>query len=146
MTLAQLDVEALVTRFIAGAVPRSEWTHAAHLTVGLWHVDQFGTNEALTLLRQRIRRLNESNGVVNSPTGGYHETITGAYVQLLDAFLRASPGLSMAGRVERLLADTIAEKEYLLRFYSKATLLSPQARAQWVEPDLAPLTLPSTSA
>jgi hypothetical protein len=64
-------------------VPAKEWTHAAHLVVGLWHVHRHGAADALVRLRTGIRRLNESHGGVNSTTNGYHETITAAYVQLL---------------------------------------------------------------
>lgn len=136
------DASALAARFAALTLPKAEWTHIAHLTVGAWHVDRYGPAEALTRLRDGIRRLNESHGSANTATAGYHETITAAYVTLLAAYLETGPpGLTLGARVERLLASPLAGRDMLLTFYSRERLLSIEARAQWVEPDLAPLRL-----
>jgi ABC-type polar amino acid transport system ATPase subunit len=135
-------LDELAERFQVCAVPRREWTHAAHLRVGAWHVDRHGAAAALPLLRERIRRLNEANGVENTPAGGYHETITAAYVQLIAAYLAATPpDRPLDERVERMIAGPLGHKELLLRFWSKDLLMSPQARAAWVPPDGAPLAL-----
>ena len=136
------DPAVLAARFSALTLPKEEWTHVAHLTVGAWHVDRYGAAEALGRLRDGIRRLNESHGNVNTPTSGYHETITAAYVTLLAAYLDACPpGLPLAVRVERLLAGPLAARDMLFTFYSREHLMSTDARARWVEPDLAPLGL-----
>jgi hypothetical protein len=136
------DVVELAGRFERSAVPKSEWTHQAHLAVGLWHVDRYGPDEALTRLRSGIRRLNESHGGVNTATDGYHETITRAYVVLLHQFLRSCPGeMPLDERVTRLLDSPLAERNVLFRFYGRETLLSTRARAEWVEPDSARLDL-----
>ena len=136
------DPETLAARFTALTLPKDEWTHAAHLTVGAWHVDRYGPVEALTLLRDGIRRLNESHGNINTATDGYHETITAAYVTLLAAYVEACPlGLPLSTRVEHLLAGPLAGRDMLLTFYSRERLMSVEARARWVEPDLAPLRL-----
>jgi hypothetical protein len=115
----------------------------AHLCVGAWHVDRFGADEALAMLRAGIRRLNDSHGVANSPTSGYHETITVAYVRLIDAFLASFPdGTPLETRVANLADGPLADKALLLRFWSKDLLMSAAARREWVAPDLAPLALP----
>ncbi len=131
--------------FRAAMLPRAQWTHLAHLRVGAWHVHHFGATEALVRLRHGIRALNVANGVANTPTGGYHETITAAYVTLIDAWLEqeADPAVSLELRVDRMLSGPIADRKVLLRFWSQETLMSPAARAAWVPPDLAPLALPS---
>jgi hypothetical protein len=134
-----VDVEDLVARFSGCTLPKPERTHHAHLTVGLWHVRQYGADEALTRLRAGIRRLNDSHGTPNSATRGYHETITRAYVMLLTDFLASCPE-SLDEQVARLLQSPVAEKDYLLRFYSSEQLMSPEARAGWVAP-LSRLTL-----
>ena len=135
-----VDPAALAVRFTSLRLPKEEWTHAAHLTVGLWHVDRYGPAEALTRLRDGIRRLNESHGNVNTPTSGYHETITAAYVMLLAQYLETcSPELSLGARVQRLLAGPLAGRDMLFTFYSRERLMSVEARAQWLEPDRGPL-------
>lgn len=134
------DLDDLAARFTSCRLPHSEWTHQAHLTVGAWHVDRYGANEALAQLRIGIRRLNDSHGTPNSATRGYHETITRAYVQLLAAFLdTCPPTMALAERVARLLASPVADREALLRFYSRERLMSSEARTAWLEPDLLPL-------
>jgi hypothetical protein len=137
-----LDLEHLVARFIASTLPRVEWTHLAHLAVGLWHVDRCSKEEALDTLRDAIRKLNDSHGTINSASSGYHETITRAYVQLLAEFNeRCTAHVLMPERVSRLFKSKLAQKDALLNFYSRAALMSGQARADWVAPDLAPIRL-----
>jgi hypothetical protein len=142
MTQAELD--GLVGRFEAASIPRREWTHVAHLEIGACYVDRFGPGEALDRLRAGICRLNEANGVANTPTNGYHETVTAAYVQLIARFLSAcAPVMSFPERVAALLASPVAGKQALLRHYSRALLMSPRARAEWVAPDRLPLPMVS---
>lgn len=134
-------VDDLATRFQACTLRKDEWTHEAHLTVGLWHVERYGRDEALVRLRSGIRRLNESLGGVNSATDGYHETITAAYVTLLAEFAEsARSDRDLRDRVVRLLASPLADRKALFTFYSRDRLMSVTARAEWVDPDLIPLS------
>jgi len=137
MTDAELD--SLVRRFADCTLPKPEWTHAAHLAVGLWHVSRHGGDGALARLRAAISQLNESHGTVNSPTGGYHETITRAYVHLLAAFVAERSDKTAAELVTAMLESPLADRKALLRFYSHERLDSVEARLGWVEPDLARL-------
>jgi hypothetical protein len=134
-------LDDLVQRFRDRTLPKSEWTHDAHLAVGMWHVANCGPWEALDLLRTGIRALNDAHGVANSETSGYHETITSAYVALLSMWCDAHPFESAAVRLSSLRQSPVAEPEVLLRFYSRNVLFSPAARAGWVKPDLGPLRL-----
>lgn len=135
-------IDDLGVRFEACAIPAKEWTHAAHMTVGLWHVQRYGAADALVRLRNGIRRLNESHGVVNSATGGYHETITAVYVQLLAQYLESiHTDMPLGMRALHLLASPLAAKDVLLAFYTRDRLMSSSARGGWTDPDLAPVTL-----
>lgn len=137
-----LDPAALAEQFAACRLSKAHWTHQAHLAVGLWHVSQYGADNALPRLRMGIRRLNDSHGTVNSATSGYHETMTAAYVRLLDQFLaREDPAVPLRRRCAMLLGSPLADRRVLLRFYSKELLMSPRARGEWVPPDLVPLSL-----
>jgi hypothetical protein len=105
-------------------------------------VREYGAAAALDRLRRGIRALNEHQGTQNSENAGYHETITAAYVQLLEQFLRRfPPAAPVVDVVESLLGSRLAEKTVLLRFWSRERLMSPAARASWMPPDLAPLVL-----
>jgi hypothetical protein len=131
--------EDLTAAFIAGTLPKERWTHEAHLRVGLWHLMRHDPAQALTLLRTRIRRLNEAHGVANNEHAGYHETITRFYVWAIREFLRTA---DLARGIEALAEELIrlrGDRGLPLRYYSRERLFSPLARRQWVEPDLAPL-------
>jgi hypothetical protein len=139
--MPEVDVEDLAARFVVPSLRNAEWTHVAHLAVGAWYVDRYGADDALPRLREGIRRLNVSIGGANTSSAGYHETITAAYVRLIAAYLEACPpGLPLAARVDRLLGSPLAGRDMLFTFYSRDRLLSTEARAAWVEPDLAPLS------
>lgn len=135
------ELDDLVTRFHARTLPKNGWTHLAHLAVGTWHVHRHGPEHALESLRTGITRLNEAHGTVNDEAGGYHETITRAYVHLLSAFLSTHPDRAVAECVQALLVSPLAAKTALFRYYSQERLLSVAARKGWVEPDIEPLSI-----
>ncbi len=136
------DIDEFAARFQACALRKEEWTHHAHLVVGLWHINRYGADEALTRLRSGIRRLNESFGGENTATSGYHETITAAYVILLSQYLaRRQNGQTLRDLTAQLLAGPIAAKDVLLSFYSRERLMSTEARAAWIEPDVRSIDL-----
>jgi hypothetical protein len=138
-----LRLDDLIARFLAGTLPREEWTHAAHLAVGAWHVDRFGPDHAIEQLRTRIRALNDRHGTPNTESTGYHHTITVAYVRLIAQFLsRGAPGAGVESRVDELLRGPLADRAFLFRFWSRDVLMSPSARMAWIPPDQGLLTLP----
>jgi hypothetical protein len=138
-----LSLDDLAAVFRAGSLPKAEWTHVAHLRVGAWHIHHFGPETALELLRMAIRRLNDHHGTANSPSGGYHETITAAYLRLIADFLSAfGADVALGERVDALIDGPLADRSVLLRFWSRPLLMSERARAGWAPPDLAPLAVP----
>src|SRR5579871_303201 len=82
------DINLLAAAFRARTLPKTEWTHRAHLIVGAWHVHKWGRDGALVESRNGIRLLNDTHGVPNSESRGYHETITRCYLVLIEAFFR----------------------------------------------------------
>ena len=130
----------LVAAFRAQTLTKEQWTHLAHLRVGAWHVHHFGADAALGMLRSGIRRLNDAHGTANSSTSGYHETITVAYVRLIEQLLSSiDADVPLEERIALSTGGPLAERSVLLRFWSRDLLMSPRARAEWVPPDLAPL-------
>jgi hypothetical protein len=133
------EILALVRRFEDCTLPREEWTHAAHLTVALWHLLQFDWPEAVARVRARIKRYNAAHGIHTTPTGGYHETLTLFWLRAVRAFLEAERNEARA--LVHLANDLVAsaDKGLPLVHYTRELLFSPEARAHWVEPDLKPL-------
>ena len=133
------EVLALVGRFEDRTLPRDEWTHAAHLTVALWHLLQFDWPEAVARVRRGIKRYNAAHGILTTPTGGYHETLTLFWLRAVRTFLEAERNEARA--LIHLANDLAATHDRGLpfTFYTRARLFSPEARANWVEPDLKSL-------
>jgi hypothetical protein len=133
------EMFSLLRRFADCTLPREEWTHAAHLTVALWHLLQYDWPEAVARVRAGIKRYNAAHGIVETPTGGYHETLTLFWMRTVRAFLEAERN---EARALVHLANELAathDKGLPLAYYTRERLFSPEARAGWVEPDLKPL-------
>ena len=130
------EIRDLVERFENCTWPCQDWTHEAHLVMGIWFASQYPEDQLTDLIRQRIKRYNISCGGQNTETAGYHETITRFYVWYIRRFLdQSDPALSIEDRANEFCRSH-ADKELPLRYYSKARLMSSEARISWVEPDL----------
>lgn len=129
------EILLLVRGFEDCTLPREEWTHAAHLTVALWHLLEFDWPEAVERVRRGIKRYNAAHGIVTTPTGGYHETLTVFWLRHVRSFLEAgrNEARSLVALANELIAT--ADKNLPLEHYTRERLLSPEARAAWVEPD-----------
>jgi hypothetical protein len=144
LALSDDDIARIALGVLDRSLPKAEWTHAAHFAVALWLLRQPNL-DALRVMPGLIRAYNEATGVANTERSGYHETITVASLSAAGAWLRAHPNESLSQALSALLATEYGRSEWLLRFWSKRTLFSVEARRSWVEPDLAPLPFPCPS-
>ncbi len=131
----------LLAAFESATVPCAQWDHRAHVrTAWLLLGDSASLDQALTRMREGLRRLNAAQGTPENPddpTRGYHETITRAYLTIIDAVRRHhEPQPDSGAFCDR---HTYLTKQLLLLFYSRARIMSPQAKAAFIEPDLLPL-------
>lgn len=117
--------------FCARTLPRSDWTHEAHLRVCWAALSERTPTETVAFLRSAIRAYNQATGVDNTPTNGYHETLTRYFVDAV-----ASLG---AASVDDVIGAPRCRVDAPLRHWSRVVLFSRLARAHWVEPDLAEL-------
>ncbi|MES2444323.1 MAG: hypothetical protein V4574_15960 [Pseudomonadota bacterium] len=124
---------------LACSLAREEWTHEAHLAACLYLLAERPDVDVDAEIAGLISRFNESVGGVNDDRGGYHDTITRAYVAGVRAFLAETPETGLRERVNALLLSPAGKREWPLRFYSHALLFSVPARRGFVAPDLEPL-------
>jgi hypothetical protein len=129
------ELEALLAAFDSTQIPRFAWTHREHLAVATMYVLQ---QRGLDDIRAGIQRLNEANGVPQTPSGGYHETITRVWMKLIEERVAASQSMAMLETVNGVL-DAFGDRDYLLTYYSRERIASVEARYGWVEPDLKEL-------
>lgn len=118
-------------------LPKSEWTHEAHLAACAWLVLERPDIALERELPDIIKAYNLSVGGVNDETQGYHETLTQLYIRGVRAFLAGRADGALVGAVNDLLASSTGRRDWPLQFYSSDRLFSVAARLAWVEPDLA---------
>ena len=87
-----------------------------------------------------IRAYNESTGVANTDTTGYHETITVASLRVARAWLADRPEMPLHAALAELLASPHGRSDWLLAYWSRERLFSVIARRAWVDPDLQAFT------
>jgi len=137
-----MDDDELWRRFSHQEFSNAEWTHVMHVRTAFLHLSRYDLDEAHLRMRAGIIRLNERHGLEESVQRGYFETMTRAWLHLVDAArrrVRAATSLELVESCPELM-----DRGLPLRHYSKALLGSARARAIFVEPDLAPLPLPSS--
>lgn len=124
--------------FEACSIPREEYTHRAHVTVAYLYLRAHPLKEATDRMRSGIHRFNAAKGVENTPTGGYHETLTVAWMRVIHSAMAA---YGAEGSADEFLEQHphLLCRSLLRVFYSKVLIMSAEARAGWVEPDLTRL-------
>ena len=130
-TEAMASHEATYRAFIDGKLGKDEWTHEAHLITCWMALRTRSAAEALTHLRDSITEHNCGIGIQNTAASGYHETMTVYYVTAIDALGADSP--------EALFDEPSVSRDATMNHWTKDRLMSPEARAAWLEPDIAPL-------
>lgn len=132
------EIQAFIGAFEACTLPKPQWTHHAHLLVALCYLRRHSFDEALGILRTRIRAYNDSVGTPNTDNSGYHETLTSLFLQGVQAHITGHNNEPLPMLFASLLHSPLCSKEWPLRFYSHAHLTSVAARHHWVEPDVQP--------
>lgn len=124
--------------FESQTIPREAWTHRAHLTIAYLYLRTHDLAEATSRMRRGIQALNAAHGTPESLDRGYHETLTLAWLRIVDTMMRVhGPG---SGPDDFLASQHYLLDRLLLRlFYSRGRIMSADAKREFVEPDLAPL-------
>ena len=78
-------IRSVGERFLALTLPKSEWTHEAHLSTCAWLILEREDIAPERDLPGLIRSYNESVGGVNDESQGYHETITQIFIRAVRA-------------------------------------------------------------
>jgi len=133
-----MDDETFLKRFEAAAIPREEWRHREHIRVAYLYLRRYPFEEATTRVRSSIQKLNATHQTPETLERGYHETITQAWMRLVHcALCQFGPSATADAFLEE--QSQLLSKRALLLFYSRDRLMSAEAKARFVEPDLAPL-------
>jgi hypothetical protein len=136
-----MDDAEFLRQFEARTLPFEQWTHRAHVKVAFLYLRDHPFDEALARVRAGIKAYNAANQVPEGPTSGYNETTTVAFVTLVAATMRAYGNTFPTPDAERFCEThpQLMTRHALRLFYSPERRMHPEAKARFVEPDLAPL-------
>lgn len=135
------EIILLVKRFEERTLPKAEWTHEAHLTVGLFYCYKNPLGVAKNLMSDGIYWLNDAHGTPNTESSGYHETLTLFWLKTISSFLERNKDEESLTVLANELLVFYNNSNLPLRHYSRERLFSVEARLQYVEPDLDEFTL-----
>jgi hypothetical protein len=127
-----MDDDALVRMIEASEVPPQGFHHAEHVRVAWYYLRRHTLPEALSRFSKTLRKFADARG----KPGLYHETITTAYVLLINERLDG-PARDMNWEAfAESNPDVLTWQPSILdRYYEPATLASDRARRTFVLPD-----------
>ena len=122
----------LIAKFEACTLPEEQFHHADHLHMGWLYLTRFPATEAIARFSQALRVYATSLGKPNR----YHETVSWAYLLLLNERIRRAGTLSTWNQFATAHSELFDWKNsILLTYYREETLRSEIARRVFVMPD-----------
>lgn len=134
MSTQELSDAEFLAAVETATYPGEKFKHRDHLRLGWLCLRAHGFEVGL----ERIRTLVRNYATALGAAGKFHETMTRAWAERMQAALDETPG---QGTFDGFLAahPELLDSRMLGRHYRKETLDSPEAKAGWVPPDLEPL-------
>jgi hypothetical protein len=126
-------LEKFMAAWEAGALPKAEWTHGAHVAVGAYYAVRHPST-AFERTRSGILRYNAAVGTANTDTSGYHETLTRLWSLVLAKITEGFTDPWEA--VIHAVAKFGEARDLHCAYYSFDVVRSVEARRTWVPPDL----------
>jgi len=133
--------EELLAAFETCRLPLEDFTHRTHVKVAFLYLRQYPFAQALDKIRAGIQAYGRAMKVPEGPTMGYNETTTHAFVHLVAAIMQAY-GKEFPVQDAEHFCEThphLMHKHALRFFYTPERRMLPQAKNEFVSPDLAPL-------
>jgi hypothetical protein len=134
-----MDDESLLWAFEHGTLSPDEWHHREHIKVAYLLLRKYPLDRAIDRMRAGLQILNKAHRVPDTVDRGYHETITQAWMRLVD-FILGEYGAAIDA--EHFFNDhpELSQRHTLRLFYSRDRILSLQAKAEYLPPDLHPIS------
>ncbi len=133
-----MNDETLLRRFEAADLTSDEWHHREHVRLAYLYLLRYPPDDALGRMRSGLLALNAAQRVPETLERGYHETLTRGWMHLMAvALAEHGPGADSESFLE--VHSHLLARRAMYFFYSRKRLRSAEAKAGWIEPDLAPL-------
>lgn len=130
--------EQLLAAFESCTLPMDQWSHLAHVRVAYLYASQHDWQTAIDRVRRGIKAYNASTATPETINRGYHETITQAFLRLVFAAQQKTGPHDSSEQFCQSHPELLS-KYVLQTFYSSERLMTMEAKARFVEPDLRPL-------
>ena len=124
--------------FESCTLPFDHWNHRAHVRVAYQYASRHDLDTAIDKMRTGVQAYNAANNVPEANDQGYHETVTQAFMRLIVAANQQTGPHHSADEFCQRHPDLL-DKRALLQFYSSKRIMSWEAKAEFVEPDLCSL-------
>ncbi len=133
------EIASIAHRLLECTLPKSQWTHAAHVVVTFWMLKERPEIDVPREMPTFIRAYNVATGVANTASSGYHETITQASIRAVRSFLGRDPSRPLVAICNAALTSFLGRPDWLLTYWTRQRLFSAEARVAWCEPDIVKL-------
>jgi hypothetical protein len=133
-----MNDQEFLAAFEAAAIPSKRWGHRDHVRMAYLYLRDHPFDEALARIRSGIRALNRANDVPETADSGYHETATVAWASIVASCI-AHHGSAEGFESFSVANPHLCQRTLLRLYYTRDRILSVEARADFVAPDLAEL-------
>jgi hypothetical protein len=139
-----MDDEEFLRRIEDCTYPVNDFHHREHVKVAYLYLRRYTPDAAMDRMRASLKRFAAAHNVpVDVLDRGYHETITRAWMQLVEFTMVESDPAQTADQFYEANPQ-LWQMKVLRFFYSRPKLMSFEAKANFIEPDITPL--PSTNS
>ena len=128
-------LDAFLAAWRAGRLARADWTHGAHVAACAYYAFDHDAETTFGIVKAGILAFNEAIGGVNTPTSGYHETLTRFWTLAIVQHVQRVGASSRWAAVRAALDRFGDDRELPQRAYSFDVVRDVRARAEWVPPD-----------
>lgn len=130
--------DELLAGFEGCSMSADQFTHRQHVRMAYLYASRHSLEDATDRMRTGIKAFNKATETPEALDRGYHETITTAFMRLVFAAnVQTGPHDSSARFCDA--HPELLTKLVLRRYYSRERIVSWEAKADFVEPDLCPL-------
>jgi hypothetical protein len=133
-----MNDDEFIEQFEACTFPFDQWNHRAHVKLAYLYLVRHGSEIAGVKLRDGIRAYNAAHHVSESPTSGYHETLTQFWLRIIRTTVQEYGPRPTAEEFFEFHPQLSQKRNHRL-FYSRGLFMSELARREFVEPDLTAL-------
>jgi hypothetical protein len=133
-----MDDATFLRQFEECTWPLDQWHHRQHVKVAYLYLRQYPLAQAVDRMRESIQRFNAAHHVPEALDRGYHETLTQAWMHLVH-FTLCQYGPAVSADEFFDAHPQLWQMKVLRFFYTRERLMSAEAKARFIDPDLSEL-------